>query len=57
MVPIHSEFRGGRRVDAFRRFLCEAELAAGGVGVENPEILRQLEERFSTLIARPDTQE
>lgn len=30
--------------------------AAGGK-VEDPEILRQLEERFTSLIARPDTQE
>jgi len=42
--------------DTFRRFLFEAELAAGGGGADQ-EILRQIEERFSTLIARADTQE
>jgi hypothetical protein len=30
---------------------------AEGGKVEDPEILRQLAERFSILIARPDTQE
>jgi [protein-PII] uridylyltransferase len=30
---------------------------ADGGKVEDPEILRQLEDRFSTLIARPDTQD
>jgi [protein-PII] uridylyltransferase len=30
---------------------------ADGRKVEDPEVLRQLEERFSTLIARPETQE